>query len=176
MGKEGSMKVAQSSRHSLLAAIAVIGVITLFPNCGGLSSKQRTAVDDAMKSLRKLAAATQVGVNYQQYGTLVIEAQAQVNDALAVLPEAELKTEMNAAMEGYADAGRVWSVKIDSRRLYSNSEPGQTLIPKYSLKTTPYYFSGAQKPAWESVDADQALQIIWGIARTHLDKASALSQ
>src|SRR3954470_23947495 len=104
MGKEVSMKVTQSLRHSLLPALAVMAATTFLSNCGGLSSKQRSAVDDAMKSLRKLAAATQVGVNYQQYGMLVIEAQAQVNDALAVLPEAELKTEMNAAMEGYADA------------------------------------------------------------------------
>jgi hypothetical protein len=138
--------------------------------CGGLSSKQQASADEAMKALRKLGAATQVGVNYQQYGSLVIDAQAQVNDALAVLPEGELKKEMNAAMEAYADAGQVWSKKIADRGIYSDSEPGMTLIPKYSLRTEKAY-SGSMR-----ADPDDALQTIWGAARRHLDKASSLLQ
>lgn len=115
--------------------LALIMVANLFTACGGLSSKQRTSAEEAMKALRKLGAATQVGVNYQLYGSLVIDAQAQVNEALAILPDGELKKEMNAAMEAYADAGQIWGAKIrsGSGEIHSEFGPGATIIPKYSL-------------------------------------------
>src|SRR5258705_12027574 len=125
-----------------------------------------------MKALRKIAAATQVGVNYQQYGTLTIDAQAQVNEALAVLPEGELKKEMNAAMEAYADAQDAWGAKIKSGtgELHTKYGPGERLIPKYSLPT-----SQAFSPTLgDEADAEAAMQTIWAVARTHVDQASKL--
>jgi hypothetical protein len=142
--------------------IILLVATNLLTACNGLSSKQQTSAEDAMKALRKLGAATQVGVNYQQYGLLVIDAQAQVNDALAVLPEGELKKEMNAAMEAYVDAGEVWQAKIRGVLLDSNS----ALIPKYSLKID----------KWGTVSPIDKLQPIWEIARMHSDRASSLLQ
>lgn len=153
-----------------------IFIVILLVACGGLSSKQRSAAEEAMKSLRKLSASTQVGVNYQQYGGLIIDAQAQVNEALAVLPDGELKNEMNGAMEGYADALQVWGAKIKagsgrlgSGKIFINSSPGSFIIPKYSLPTT-----NSSDGLGEYADTDKALQIIWGVANKHLDRASIL--
>lgn len=125
-----------------------------------------------MKALRKVQAATQVGVNYQQYGTLAIDAQAQVNEALAVLPEGELKKEMNAAMEAYADAQDAWGAKIQSGsgELHTKYGPGQRLIPKYSLPTS----QGYTTTFGDRADAETAMQTIWTVAHAHVDKASKL--
>ncbi len=151
-------------------------IIILLVACGGLSSKQRSAAEEAMKSLRKISASTQVGVNYQQYGVLIIDAQAQVNEALAVLPDGELKNEMNATMESYADSLQVWDAKIKagsgrlgSGKMFTGSSPGSFIIPKYSLPTTANSYG-----LGESADSDQALKIIWGVANKHLDRASIL--
>lgn len=104
-------------------------------SCGGLPSNQQTATDDALKALRKVGAATQVGVNYQQYGSLVIDAQVAVNEAIRVLPEGELNREINAAIDAYVDAGQIWNAKIQSStdELDTYSVSGKTLIRKYSL-------------------------------------------
>jgi hypothetical protein len=145
-------------------------IVILLVACGGLSSKQRSAAEEAIKSLRKISASTQVGVNYQQYGVLVIDAQAQVNEALAVLPDGELKNEMNATMESYSDSLQVWGAKIKSGtgEIHTELNPGTVIIPKYSLPTTDSGMLG------KSIKGDQALQIIWGVANKHLDRASIL--
>jgi hypothetical protein len=55
------------NRKTVLLVIAVISTIQLLIACGRLSSEQRTAANDALKALRKIQAATQAGVNHQQY-------------------------------------------------------------------------------------------------------------
>jgi hypothetical protein len=110
-------------------------VVVLLTACGGLSSKQQAAVDEALKALKKVDAATSVGVNYQQYGSLVIDAKASVNEASALLPDGELKKELAAAMEAYADAADAWQWKVRGIGSIYNQEGklGQELFPKYSF-------------------------------------------
>src|SRR5438046_598475 len=103
----------------LLAAVIVAQLVAA---CGGLSSKQKTAASEAVAALRKVHAATQVGVNYQQYGMLVIEAKDKVNNANATLPDGDLKNKLNAAMEAYTDAGQAWGAKVSNLSLKPDSE------------------------------------------------------
>ncbi|OLE52247.1 MAG: hypothetical protein AUG51_19025 [Acidobacteria bacterium 13_1_20CM_3_53_8] len=153
-----------------LTAVAVI-FMQLLIACGGLSSKQKTAAGDALKALRKIEAATQVGVNYQQYGQLVIDAKAQVNEASSALPDGELKKELNATMEAYADAGQAWSTKVSSFPLKPDTEPGATLMRKYNLKTHSFK-AGSTELVWLS--EDDARQAAWGAAAAHLLAAQKL--
>jgi hypothetical protein len=148
-----------------------IAIGYLLISCGGLSTKQKTAASDALKSMNKISAATEVGVNYPQYGQMVIEAKAQVNEAVAVLPDGNLKKELNAAMDAYADSMKIWQHKLNNRSLFSDEPDSYTLIQKYSLKTTSFQFQG--RPI-DAADPAQALQTVWGTARTHLDKASKM--
>ena len=62
---------------------------------------------EALASLRKFQAATQVGVSYLQYGQLLIEAKDKTNAASRVLSDGPLESEIQAAMDAYADAGQV---------------------------------------------------------------------
>lgn len=116
--------------------------------CGGLPSKQKTAAEEAIKSLRKIAAATEVGVNYEKYGNMLIETKAVVNEANEILPEGELKKEIVAAMDSYQKALDVWNQKITVARL-----------------NITYYGS----PSYEN-----KMQEHWSNARKHLNSASKL--
>jgi hypothetical protein len=151
-------------------AMIVVMVVSLLVACGGSSSKQDPAVNEAIKALRKIEAATQVGVNFPQYNQLLIEAKAQVNEASAKLTDGELKRELNLAMEAYVDAGQVWNNKIQQRLFLPNIEPGKTIIPKYSLKTQINFLGQPE------ANMDAALQTIWAAAKTHLDRVSVLLQ
>jgi hypothetical protein len=152
------------SRKNLLPYIALAITLTqLLNGCGGLKGKQQVAASEAMTALRKIEAAVQVGVSYQQYGVLLIDAKSKVNDANAVLPDGELKSKLNAAMDAYADAGQVWGIKISGPNLLPNTEPGASLMRKYNLKT--HTISAA---ALTYIDPDEAMQAAWGAAMGHL--------
>lgn len=60
----------------------------------------------------------------------VIEAQAQVNEALAILPQGELKQEITKAMVAYADALEAWREGISGR----NSNLMSLILPQYRRK------------------------------------------
>jgi len=136
--------------------------------CGGLSAKQQSAADEALKALRKIEAATQVGVSYQQYGQLVIDAKAQVNEATAILPEGELKKELETATDAYSDAGRVWSAAI-ARELFPGDEVSKYLKSKYNIEVARPISDGHEREQRSAI-----LNVIWAIGRLHLEKASSL--
>src|SRR5262245_40133237 len=98
---------------AVTTSLTPILIIVLTVSCGGISAKERNARDAAVKALRKIEAATQVGVNYQQYGQLLIDGKAQVNESSSVLSDGKLKQDINWVMDAYADAGTVWGKKIN---------------------------------------------------------------
>lgn len=131
-------------------------------------------VDRALKALRKLAGATEVGVNYQQYSALVIDAKAAVDEALATSSDETFKTELKSSMDAYVDAGRVWDdmVSIPSSRgrvvLMTGEGPNEPIWSIHKKYAAPV-------PAGTSVISGEELRdTVWAAARKHLDKASAL--
>lgn len=151
------------------ALVAAVIFTPLLAACGSLSSKQDTVAREAVAALRKIEAAVQVGVSYQQYGTLLVEAKSKVNDANVVLPEGELKQKLNAAMDAYADAGQVWGLKVGGTNLLPEREPGATLVRKYNLKT-----HTISSVSLTYIDPDEAMQAAWGAAMGHLLAAQKL--
>lgn len=146
----------------------VVLIAAALMSCGGLSTEQKTAANDTLKALRKVEAATQVGVNYQQYGQLAIEAKASVNQATTILPDGELKSEILGAMEAYADAGDAWGASINSK-LASGSKIATDLKSKYGYEYQQSYSDSAK-------DEQKSLMLstIWSAARARLDKATSL--
>lgn len=159
------MKIKSLTLPIILISLMTVSMF-LF-SCAKAPTKETT---EAVAALQKLQAATQVGVNYQTYGQLLIEAKAKVNDAMKSLPEGELKTEMSGAMDSYADASTVWGIKIDRHNLYGdNSEPDKTLIAKYSIPVEPAKYGSPP-----SADPTKAMQIIWLRADIHLKQIDTI--
>jgi hypothetical protein len=150
--------------------LALISLVYVLTSCG-LSSQQKAATKEAMVALGKVQAATQVGVNFAQYSSLVIEAKAKANQ-MAVIPNGALKDSINSAVESYADAGQVWNERIqhggDQANIWSKFGVGETLIPKYSLPVE----TGSFTPSLgESVRCDLAMQLIWAEAEKRYQQA-----
>lgn len=122
---------------------------------------------EAVKALLKIQAAHQAGVSYMNYQTLLIEAQAKVNEASAKMPDGDLKRQMQGAMEAYVDAGKLWERKVRGHSyLYSEMEPGKTLIPKYRFATESSGLSLGDR-----MNLDVALEAV--LAEGHLRTLSA---
>jgi hypothetical protein len=137
-----------------------------------LSPRAITATQEAISALRRLDAATQVGVSFFNYNPLLIDAQAKVNEALPLLPNGNLKNEISLAMEAYNDAYLAW--RITNQQGFLISPPpaglidGSQLIQKYSLPPSP--LSGTSI----YVTREDALSTIWTRARQNIDRASSL--
>lgn len=138
---------------------------------------------DAVAALKKIQAGTQVGVSYEQYGQLLVEAKAKTNEAVRSLPEGSLKTELTGAMDAYADAATVWNLKITNNSLSDRGFHG--LIAKYHIPVSTSKIALRPQPdgSLKSVDVgggpaianpDEALKIIWLRADTHLEQISKL--
>ena len=145
--------------------------VTLHLACGNAAEKapaaekRLTAVAEAVKALRKVEAATQVGSTQQQYSQLVIDAKAQVNEASRLLPEGELKSELGRAVDAYADAVALW----DQYVVKAETPLGRKLIERY----------GAEEKKFPTapplvMDRDGFNRRVWAVAGKHLERADAL--
>lgn len=162
-----------------------------------LSESAKKATMDAIAALRKVQAATLVGVNLIQYGPLVIDAKAAVNQAFPQLPEGELRTALSSAMDAYADVLSLWSksdtsLAIDRYPLrefanrYDFSAlvkiPEQAEIEAKSMHKDLIRISGNDSTGlteWKhhymtNVDRTEALRVIWSAADDRLEHTAAL--
>ncbi|HKG48645.1 MAG TPA: hypothetical protein VKB02_18060, partial [Pyrinomonadaceae bacterium] len=143
-----------------------------------LSQQAKTTTSDALKALRKVDASTQVGVSFIQYGSLLIDAQAQVNEALPLLPNGSLKNEIKQAMEAYKDANSAWLVTNKQGFIISPAPSGlidgKELIQKYSIPPSPLSGTNDYGQYVVTVTREDALNTIWKTARKHVDRASSL--
>ncbi|HVS81903.1 MAG TPA: hypothetical protein VHE60_09210 [Pyrinomonadaceae bacterium] len=141
--------------------VAVLFIPLILVNaCKSGPDASAVAAQDAMDALRKIQAGTQVGMTYDQYSGLVIEAKAKAEKAARVLPDGLLKIEISNAIDSYTDGVAVWQMQLKSRPLELRYEPGARLLPKYSIQP----MTGHQ----------EALKIIWQAANVHVEKAALL--
>lgn len=157
-------KRLQSAQRCLF--VCLITATALFAACDGRSVKQQAALDAAVKSLRKIEAAAQVGTNYQNYGQLLIDAKAQVNECQLALTEEKLKNDLAWVVTAYMDAGAVWDAKIKGKPSLGTQRPeDNTIIQRYDIQTAP---NDSGDRNWKSADLDQSIQAIWAQAAVKL--------
>ena len=129
------------------------------------------AAEAAVKSLRKLAATTMVKPAFQDYQSRLIDVKVDVEDALARLPEGNLKTEMKLALEAFVDAENIWYEEGDIEVILpAKDELAAQLMKKYEIPP----IEPNTDPAKLRLDRDIMLNKIWASARAHMDKLAPL--
>lgn len=125
--------------------------------------------DAAFKALRKIMAATEVGVNMRDYGQLVIEAKAAVSDSTL---KGKAQQELESAVSAYADGLTVYNLVLEDSR----SGRGQEFFvgehhPEANRLNAKYGFT---KRSSDLVDRKVALSAIWTVAKNHVLRATDL--
>lgn len=155
----------------LIFSLVVFAALTV---CCTKSAEQRQIeadrilAADTFRSLLKIESAIEVGVNYQKYGELLIDAKTYVNEANLRLTDANIKNIFNNVVEEFSDALKIWKYKIEnssysfSERLDISDEPWDTIIPKYLIPTKKGYGDSTY------ADANSAMQAIWAKATLDL--------
>ncbi|HEV8715790.1 MAG TPA: SH3 domain-containing protein [Candidatus Binatia bacterium] len=80
-----------------------------------LDPRTRDAMEHALKPLRLLAAAMETGVNYQQYGTRLVDAKMELEGTIgdnSLNTPADFRNEVNTIFDVYQDAQLAWEWKI----------------------------------------------------------------
>jgi hypothetical protein len=124
---------------------------------------QAEAAQAALKALRRLTSATDVGTSYVNYSPLVVEVKAEVEDALARMNDGDLKTSIRAAMNEYEYAAHVWQATW--RNDFVEGDLKDVAVKNY----------GVQKKGWlKVVWRDDFLRAIWRQARNHFETANII--
>lgn len=151
----------------------------LLASCGGEADRKRAErLDETINALRKIESAVEVGINNQQYISLVVEAKAKADLVNDLLPNGELKTRLNSALDCYLDASKAWAEKMDQWELLDINDPvGKALIEKYSLRIENKDFLDEGKFYTRSgVPFDTALQTMWEMGRRNLSALIKLNE
>lgn len=124
------------------------------------------AIDNALKSLRRMASAIDVGLNSQEYGKRIIDLKFEVEEGIAKLPDNDLKQEIKLCLQAYIDAATAWNEDFRYDFLLTDYEPGKTLQKKYAIP-----HSGKDS---KTIDKNTTIAVIWKAARKHLERSTEL--
>jgi hypothetical protein len=171
---------SQNKWKTLLVIVSITTIALLgITSCSNKQTEQQNKyAEEAVKALKKLNAATDVGINKSEYSKLVIEAKTSVTQASEKLPAGVLKTEMMSAIDAYQDVIGLWNsydMSLSMRGQYSltaeeasdavlkseKSKDGSLIKTKYNLSTS---------------DREKVFAEIWKQAANHVEKASSLIQ
>ena len=180
------------SRPAGTSVASIAAALCLLVAACGMSAKQQAA-NDAIDALARIDSALKVEVVYPDYSRLVADAQAKVDKASSLLPDGELKVELNATMGAYKDAKWAWEISNkapalafgdrDSFILAAEHQDLQTLsfdrrngnrakelMQKYSVT------SGKESNMdLIRISTDDLLRAAWKAAHTHIERAKSLN-
>ena len=142
---------------------------------------------NVVNALRRLPAADgAIGARYQEYGARVTEVKAEVEKSLPALPDGEFKNEVRLALKAYTDARRAWDSIIRSNKRHPSMYPDSDILAailqktyKIPTETLPGLGSPDDRgyiPTFRAMNLDDILSTIWGTAREHTERASALQR
>lgn len=167
-----------------------------------LNTKQEAVAQDAIAELRKLAAATDVGISKPSYSSMLIPAKAVAERAVRELPDGELKKGIADTFDAYKDAHVLWDImKNDTGYFACLNQPdttGMDELKKLDVELSCHPVGGElarrykipirnlrtqeilnpkdinNKKGLGEVNKSEGLSVIWKEARLRLEVSSGL--
>jgi len=96
------------------------------------SSSQRESIKKALAAVRKMEAATKVGVTHSAYSNRLIDAQAEVDECLRSIPDCKVKEEIQMAMKQYVAANTIWQTTAEMDQLTKGNLTNEVLTSRWS--------------------------------------------
>lgn len=122
------------------------------------------AASAAMKALRKLKSASEVGVSYVNYSPLVVDAKTEVEDAVTKMPDDPLKTAILKSLRQYEFASQVWNRYW--RTDFVDGDYKDIAVNQYGVKK-----KGLLRVVWRA----DFLRAIWNEASNQFEVAQRLA-
>jgi hypothetical protein len=144
-----------------------------------ITSTQKNAIQSALKSLRRLGAATEVGVSQTDYQSRLIDTKADVDEDLRAIPgQSPVAVHIKKCLEAYQDASDAWNDN-ENFHFWSTFKdfplPAPKVVKKYKIATQ-FEDENAQAASRDEL-AEYAHGVItkacWKVAHSECDKAEA---
>lgn len=146
----------------------------------GPSREELSAVDAIISPLRKIGAATKNGVKLEDFGRMLIDAQAAYDTHSKKIKNPEFQSRIRRALEAYDDSLKGWRAtqKQSLRGIFAEykgknnelsvGEDVYALVEKYNIKWED--FLGKSK---SFIPYDRFVSAIWDFASKETDAAAA---
>ncbi len=158
--------------------LLLLGVFAFVACYNEADRKRNEKLDAAITALRKISSAVEVGVNYEQYSTLLIEAKAKVDLAKDLFP-GDISKQLDTTLDNYVDARKAWGEKFRDWAILDVEDPvSKAILEKYSLPidTRTWITDDGRRDSANGIEFDDALHEIWRIGQQNLDKLIAASK
>ena len=114
-----------------------------------------------VKALRKLSAATDIGISYANYMPLLAQVKAEVEDVLPATKNGNFMASTEMCLLQYQTAAAIWQLYWRDDTIYSKKIIN-TAVEDYGVKRQ------------KAIKRDDFLSAIWTKARTHFNDVNAL--
>jgi len=131
----------------------------------GINEDEQVAARAAIKALRKLYNATDVGVSYVNYAPLVVDAKTEVDESINALSDGPLKSAVIKSLQEYQYAAEIWQRTFRLRAIATKTDLGRYLIKQYSIPI--------KVSVWTDIPQSAALSYIWKKAGEFFRQAEA---
>lgn len=136
-----------------------------------LSAQKIELIRTAIKALRKMSGATEIGVAFQEYSSRLIDCKADVDEAMTVLPKSVLRDEIQLSLDAFVDANLSWNEMIRYDFMLADTEFSKSLITRYGLTPDSSSATGSKL-----LPKNYVLSSLWAYAKKHTDRASEVLQ
>jgi hypothetical protein len=153
-----------TQKRTWFAFVSTIAFCLAIVSCG---SSPNPAASDALKELRKMSGAVEMGLSLEEYTKRMIDMKAEIDEKLSGVPDGELKQEIKSALQAYIDAKTLWT-SAGGDRVYTSPGNNKAIFNKYSI---PIESIGLEP----STNKKVTLSLVWAIANKHIEKATELN-
>jgi hypothetical protein len=149
-------------------------------------------VKAALRELRKMSGATNVGISFKDYSTRIIDLKAAVEEALLELHDGELKNKINTALDAFVDASTFWNESLKPDQIaemgdvydqqIANLKLQYGVLPLARYPALRLFQEKYQIPiekddkGEEQVNRKKGLSIIWSVATDATERATQLAK
>ncbi len=153
--------------QKLLVLFSILAFCLGIVSCS--SSNSTAATSEAIKELRKMSGAVEMGLSLEEYTKRIIDMKAEVEENLSQISDGQLKEEIKASLQAYIDAKTLWNSSVEPKSSDSSSVY-QAVFKKYDLPGE--YDPDLMK---DSKFRSLVMSIIWLTAKKHIEKAEELN-
>lgn len=99
------------------------------------NSSESSALKEVINSIQKLVSATEVGINFIEFGKILVQVKGEVDTARDQIINSDKRNKIDRCLECYIDALEVWRKKINGTSFFQNNYSGDwEYVKKHSFE------------------------------------------
>lgn len=133
-----------------------------------VSEQDKKKVELALRELKKMSAATEIGINLSAYNSRLIDTKVIVDEAISVLPDNYLRKEFELALQSFIDVSKAWNEIGSNNNLYPLQDIFWILLDRYGLQLV------SESNQSLKITKNDIFSVIWKKSSNHVNNIDDL--